>query len=185
MFPTGDPSVSGALACGLRDSVTELVGGHVAAHALSRLAPDLRGIYQTMVPVGWIPISTMEAAFAAIAAEIETPLAELHVRAARLTIERTMRTIWRVLLRVTTDAALVSRTPLIYARSYNRGRLEAHITASGRAEALLLDWPDVPDWTLRGTRIGIDVGMNVAGRHGVRVDCSRTSSGASFVVTWR
>ena len=75
---------------------------------------------------------------------------------------------------MTTDGALVSRTPVIFARSYNRGRLESRIVAPGRGEVKLHDWPNAPDWPLRGTRVGIEVGLSVAGRRNVQATCTRT-----------
>jgi hypothetical protein len=90
-----------------------------------------------------------------------------------------------MLLRVSTDSALVSRTPVIFGKSYNRGRLVATVLFSGRGEVELLDWADVPDWPIRGTQAGIETGLRIAGRRNVRVESKRTRTGASFHVTWR
>lgn len=90
-----------------------------------------------------------------------------------------------MLLRLTSDSALVSRTPVLYAKSYNRGRLVASIVFGGRGHVELLDWPDVPDWPIRGTQAGIETGLEIAGRRNVRVEPTRTRTGASFHVTWR
>jgi hypothetical protein len=79
----------------------------------------------------------------------------------------------------------VSRTPVIFSKSYNRGRLVASIPSAGRGEVQLVDWADVPDWPLRGTRAGIETGLRIAGRQHVYVECKRTPTGASYLVTWR
>ncbi len=178
------PSVSGALACGLRDVALELVGGPAVRTALSKVPPAIRRSYEGMTPVGWVPIETMEAVFSAMAAEVGTTVSELHVRVARVSIEKTMKTLWRMLLRVTTDGALVSRTPTIFGRSYNRGRLEAAIPMPGRAEIRLLDWTDVPEWPLRATRIGVETVLRLAGRKNVRVTYERSEDGAVYVATF-
>lgn len=184
---TGDdePCMSGALACGLRDVALEIAGAPAIARALGRVPPEPKRSYEDLLPVGWVPIATMEAVFSQIALELCTSVPELHVQVARRSVERTMRTLWRVLLRVTTDAALVSRTPAMFARSYNRGRLEARITRPGRAEIELLDWSDVPDWPLRATRIGVETVLTIAGRRPLDVLCTRTHTGALFVASWR
>jgi len=178
------PSVSGALACGLRDAVLEVAGKDKIASALSRVPPAERRSYEGMTPIGWVPIETMEVVFTAFADELGTTVSELHARIARVSIERTMRTLWRMLLRVTTDAALVSRTPSIFAKSYNRGRLEASIPVHGRAEIRLLDWPNAPEWPVRATRIGIETALRLGGRKSVRVTCVRTDVGADYVATF-
>lgn len=179
------PSISGPLACGLRDVAAELVGAEVVGRALDRLSAEHRTRYQTATAVEWMPIDVMEEAFSAIAGELETDVASLHERVATVSIERTFRTVWRMLLRLTTDKALVSRTPSVFARSYNRGRLVAEIPRPGRGEITLLDWPNVPPWPQRATRIGIATVLRLAGRNDVRVDLAPTATGARYVATWR
>ena len=177
--------LSGALACSLREVAGDILGAQAVARALERLSPHVRSLYENAVPVGWVPLPVIEAAFTELATEVGTNIAELHERVARRSIELTFRRFWRVLLRVTTDGALVSRTPSIFARSYNRGRLESRVVSPGRGEVKLLDWPQAPEWPLRGTRIGIEVGLSVAGRRNVQATCARTPTGATFLVTWR
>jgi hypothetical protein len=180
-----EPCISGALACSLRGVASDLLGAPTIGRALERVPESLRSAYENATPVGWIPLPVVEAAFSELAVEVDTNLAELHERVARRSIELTIRKFWRVLLRVTTDSALVSRTPSIFARSYNRGKLESRVVSPGRGEVKLYDWPQVPDWPLRGTRVGIEVGLTVAGRRNVQATCSRTSTGAVFIVSWR
>jgi hypothetical protein len=177
--------ISGALACSLREIANDMLGAPTVERALERVPDPLRSAYENAVPVGWIPLSVVEAAFTELAAEEHTDIAELHERVARKSIDLTIRRFWRVLLRVTTDGALVSRTPSIFARSYNRGRVESRVVSPGRGEVRLCDWPHAPDWPLRGTRIGIEVGLSVAGRRNVQATCTRTATGALFLVNWR
>lgn len=179
------PSISGPLACGLRDVAAEVVGKEVVAAALERVPVEIRTRYETVTAIEWMPIEVMEAAFAAIAAELGTDVASLHERIATISVERTFRTVWRVLLRLTTDKALVSRTPGVFARSYNRGRLVADIPRPGFGEITLLDWPRVPAWPVRATRIGIATVLRLAGRSDVRVEVATTATGARYVATWR
>lgn len=179
------PSVSGALACGLRDALSELVGPDRVLAALTRVEPDDRALWETATPIGWVPIRVLEHVFGEVAHDLGRNISDLHVEVARISIERTMRTLWRMLLRLTTDSALVSRTPLIFAKSYNRGRLEAKIIGTGRAEICLVEWPDAPEWPLRATRIGIETVLGIAGRKDVRIQYTRTSSGAAYAASWR
>jgi hypothetical protein len=181
----GPPSLSGPLACNLRDVAAEIVGEEHVERALETVPPADRERYQTLTAIEWIPIETMERVFAAIAKEVGTDVAKLHEQVATVSIERTFRTIWRLLMKLTTDHALVSRTPKVFARSYNRGRLIAEIPAKGCGTIELVDWPDAPAWTVRATRIGIATVLRLAGRADVRVDSSPTATGARYVATWR
>jgi hypothetical protein len=177
--------VSGALAANLRAVLRELVGEAMVDRALLRVSRDVRDEFESVTSVGWVRISTYETVFGAIASDLSRSVADLHTEVARVSIERTMRTVWRVLLRLTTDNALISRTPVIFARSYNRGRLSAQIPVAGRAEVTLSEWPEAPDWPLRATRIGVETVLRLAGRKDVRVAAERQPDGASFVATWR
>jgi hypothetical protein len=184
--PTRNPdSVSGALATNLRAVVTELLGEPAVRAALARVPPDARRDFEGVTSIGWIPIASLEAVFGELARGQGQTIAELHENVARISVERTLRTVWRVLLRLTTDAALISRTPVLFARAYNRGKLEARIPTPGRAEVTLSEWPNTPEWTLRATRIGIETVLRVAGRKNVRTVSERRPQGAAFAVTWQ
>jgi hypothetical protein len=90
-----------------------------------------------------------------------------------------------MLLRLTTDSALIARTPVLFGKSYNRGRLIAAIPKPGLGEIRLVDWPDPPEWPVRGTRIGIETVLRVAGRVDVRVEGQRTATGAHYQARWK
>ena len=79
------------------------------------------------------------------------------------------------------------------ARVAGRDLPELHLELARRSVAravlkdapiLILDWPDAPDWPLRGSRAGIETVMTAAGRRDVRVEARRTPEGAVFVITW-
>lgn len=152
---------------------------------MSAIEPRIRAQVADATPGQWIPIVSAEETFRGIAAAAGRDWPTLHGELARHTVERAYRTVWRMLLRLTSDSALVSRTPVIFGKSYNRGRLVASILFPGRGEVELVDWPDVPDWPIRGTQAGIETGLRIAGRRNVRVERKRTRTGASFIVTWR
>jgi hypothetical protein len=178
------PSISGPLACGLRDVVLEIVGADQVQAALARVPPSLREQYTLATAVEWVPIETMETVFTEIARGVGTSVGELHERVARQSIERTMKTFWRMLLRLTTDRALISRTPVLFGKSYNRGRLTSEIPEPNVAEITLSEWPNAPPWPLRATRIGIETVLGLAGRKNARVNCTPTSDGARYRATW-
>jgi hypothetical protein len=177
--------MSGALACALRDAALEVVGKERIAEALARIPDDVRAHYQFATPIGWVPIADMESVFSEIAREAKKSISELHTEVARVSLEKTFRVMWRVLLRFTTDEALISRTPAIFARSYNRGRLESTFPGKRQARAVLREWPSAPEWPLRATRIGIETVLTLAGRTDARVKYTRTDDGAEYTATWK
>jgi hypothetical protein len=177
--------VSGTLVDGLIVVARETLGAPVVERGFAAAPADAADAVLGALPGVWVPIALAEQAFSSVAHEAGRDWALLHSELARLSVERAVKTFWRVLLRFTSDEALMSRTPVIFHKSYNRGRLVPEFTGQARAEAQLLDWPDVPDWPLRGTKSGIEVVLRLAGRKGVRVECHRTPAGATFVATWR
>lgn len=179
------PRLSGTLVRGLLDAASEVLGEEVVQRGLAAAPPDAREHVVHAVAGGWVLISEVEAAFTCMAVAAERDIESLHAQLARVSVGRALRTLWRMLLRLTTDEALVSRTPIIFSKSYDRGQLISRVTAPGRGEVQLIDWPDAPEWTVRGTRLGIEIILEVAGRRNVYVDGRRTSTGALYSATWK
>jgi len=177
--------MSGTLVKGLLDVAGESLGPEVVARGLDGTDPEVRALVEQSLPGTWIPIEAVEHAFERIARAAGRDLPSLHGELARMSVERAVKTFWRLLLRFTTDEALVSRTPVIFGKAYNRGRIVPAITSPGRGEIRLVNWPDVPDWPIRGTRAGIAAVLTAAGRKDVRVEGHRTPEGATYIATWR
>jgi hypothetical protein len=185
MLDEAPPSVSGTLVRGLLEVARDVVGADTMARAFNNTPPGERTAVESALPGGWVPIASVERSFMSIADAAGRDLPGLHLELARISVERALKTFWRMLLRLTTDEALVSRTPIIFGKSYNRGRLVPTIVSPGRGEVRLIDWPEAPDWPLRGTRVGVETVLRVAGRKDVRIDMQRTPTGALYVATWR
>jgi hypothetical protein len=179
------PKMSGTLAKGLLEVARDALGRDVVERGLVRAPGEARALLEDALPGTWVPIDSVESVFASIAEAAGRDLPSLHVELARLSVERALKSFWRLLLRFTSDEALVTRTPVIFGKAYDRGRLIPNIPTPGRAEIQLVDWPDVPEWPIRGTRAGIEAVLRTAGRKDVRVDGSRTEVGATYLATWR
>jgi hypothetical protein len=178
-------SVSGTLIQGLLEAAVDILGADVTREGLENAPSSAAAAVRNALPGIWVPIADVETVFGALASASGRDLASLHVELARLSVDKAFRTLWRMLLKLTTDAALVSRTPVIFAKSYNRGRLVPQIPTPGRGEVELVDWPNAPEWPIRGTRVGIETVLQIAGRKGVRVEGRRTATGALYVATWK
>ena len=104
---------------------------------------------------------------------------------ARRAVERTFKTVWRLLLRLTSDEALLKRASAIYARWRNTGQLSARIIEPGLAELRLTGWPGVSDRQLRIIGISVQTAVVLAGGHDVRFDFEATRDGALYALRWR
>jgi hypothetical protein len=179
------PSVAGTLIQGLLAVTREVVGADAVARGLATIAPSSRFALEHAMPGGWVPISAVEEGFEAIARVTGKNVAALHGQIARISVERALKTVWRMLLRLTTDNALVSRAPVLFSKSYNRGRIVSSIVEPGVGHVELLDWPNAPEWPIRGLGFGIETVLRVAGREDVHVEGKRTATGAAYSATWR
>jgi len=177
--------MSGALLLEHRRILLELCGPARFEKVLLRLDREARREYDEITPVAWPRVSTAEAVVRAAAAELGRDSVELHEHLARTGVEKALTTLWRLLLRFTSDEALVARTPRIYARALDRGELVPRITGPGRAEIRILGWPDIPEFSSRGVRIAIETVLRLAGRVDVRITEELHRDGRVFLASWR
>jgi len=180
-----EPRVSGTIVFDQLGVYRELVGPEVVGAAMAALAPDDRRELDGVLPISWVRLSAFNALLAEIARATQRDLLTMDADAVRRGTERTFTTVWRVLLRLTTDAALITRTPTFYAKGYDTGTLAARIPAPGRAELELTGFPEISDIDLQGVRIGIETVLRLSGRKDVRGTHHRTPSGGTFVVLFR
>jgi hypothetical protein len=79
----------------------------------------------------------------------------------------------------------VSRTPLLWSRSYTQGELTAKVHGPGVAEVALRGWPNVPDIQIQAIKTLVGTVMRLAGRKNIKVTAERRPTGAVFFATWR
>lgn len=180
-----EPCAAGVGVIEVRRALIDAVGLVTFETALASLPADIRDEYTQMTPLGWVRLSTSSAVIDAVAREARRDAEVLYDQVIRTSIERSFKTVWRVLLHFTTDEALIARTPTIYAKSRDTGRLVSKITAPGRAEAVLSGWPDMHDRHMRSIELSMLSVLELAGRREVRGVHHRTADGAVFRLTWR
>jgi hypothetical protein len=179
------PSASGISVLDLRAALEELVGKDVVAQALAGLPAETRSEFTEITALSWVPLATITRAVDAIAAAARKNPEQLIDEAVRRAVERTFKTVWRVMLRFTTDAALIARTPVVYSLSRNIGRLSARVVSTGKAEVTLAEWPGVSARHVRTLGISIATVVTLAGRKEVGVTSKPTADGAVYELTWR
>jgi hypothetical protein len=180
----GPPRTSGALFLDQLEVLREIVGREEVAAAIRGLPAASRVELEETMHMSWMRTALAEEVFVAIAKKSAHDVMQLHTRIVRIGVERTLRTLWRMILRFTSDAALIARTPLIYSKTFDRGKLESRIPSPGRAEITLSGWPDISDFQINGLGTGIETVLRVAGRKDARIAWDRTKDGAFYVARW-
>ena len=183
--PTGEPMIRGAIVLNNLVGFEDVVGREVVARALGSLPGGLVEEARAIVPAAWVRAELVDALFSAIAHEAGRTPEDLFPLAIERGVQRTLHTVWRALMHLSTDAAIVKRTPSLFSRSYSRGRLTADFTGEGTADVELVEWPDVSRFRLIAIASGIRAVLRVAGRKDVRVTSERTSEGAKFRARWQ
>jgi predicted AlkP superfamily phosphohydrolase/phosphomutase len=180
-----EPSAAGATIQVLRRALEDIVGVNVVASALKKLPTKVREEFDPITPMTWVPLSTSNMAVEYIAAEARRNPDDLMDEAVRKGAETMFRTSWRLLLRLTTDHALIARTPVIYSKWRNIGQLESNILSPGRSEILLRGWPGVSERNVRTLAVSIETVLRLAGRRAVRIEWTRSADGARYLAYWR
>jgi hypothetical protein len=179
------PSVSGIAALDLLKAFEEIVGLEAVERAHAAMPAELLTELDSITALSWVANNTLTSVIDQIALSAGREVEALLDQAIRRSTERTFKTVWRMFLRLTSDEALIKRTPMIYSRSRNTGQLSARIVSPGCAELMLNGWPDVSDRHLRGIGISIETVVGLSGRHEVRMSFVRTAGGGRYELRWR
>jgi hypothetical protein len=179
------PRLAGQSARDIRWALEQTLGAEVVARALARLAPEVRAEYEEPSPLSWVPYATVLAAHQAIADEAGTTMEEMLEAAVPLAVKRAFKTVWRILLRFTSDAVLIARAPLLYSKSRSRGEMTARLVEPGVARVELRGWPTIPPRDVRALELSIGTLLRLAGRDEVATSATRTDEGVAYRVTWR
>ena len=178
------PTISGSLVTQHKKILTALVGDGSLARALASLGPLDRQAIDEASPLNYVPISSAEALFAAVARDVGGDGPSLHEQVSRTSLEQNLKTIWRLLLRFTSDEALIARTPVMFGKAFPQGQMRPRIIEPGRAEIRIEQWPDMPDYAIRGTRVAVETVLRLAGRSNVKITTSRVADGVVYGATW-
>jgi hypothetical protein len=176
------PSAAGTTVQALRNALLDLVGDEVFHAAMAALPAQVREDFDPVTPMTWVPVDVIYTAVAGVAERANRPFDQLMDEAVQRAGEKTLRSAWRLLLRVTSDHALLSRAPILYAKWRNIGRLEAKIIAPGKTELLLAEWPGMDERSIRSLQVTIETVLRLAGRKNVKVQAQSTSDGAKYTV---
>jgi hypothetical protein len=182
---TGPGHASGALILDQLAIARRLLGDEVVARASSRISAEDRAELEALLPVSWCRLTTAFAIHAAIAEEIGQDVMAWHRTIVSAGIERTLHTVWRLFMRVTSAEALVKRAATIYGKSYDRGAMRSEPVGNGVVQFVLDEWPEVPDFELDAMACGLETILTIAKKKHSRVTVERLPRGARFTVRVR
>ncbi len=120
----------------------------------------------------------------AIANEAGRELLSFYSDVVRQGIEQTLRSVWKVLIRLSSPRALLLRAPIVYGRGHSAGKIVPKIIGPGQARAVLSGWEGMSDLRRVGVATGIETLLAVSGRRGTKVEFEATPDGAIFNVSW-
>jgi len=151
---------------------------------MAKLPEADRELYLSATNLTWVPITTLERVVEVCGEELHRDPLDLNDAVSRVATERAFGTVWRVFLRFTSDNALISRTPVLYKKTYDTGRIVPAVPEHGRATIDLLDFPNVPEFVVRPLGVGIETTLRCAGRVDARVTYELTPTGALYTAAW-
>jgi hypothetical protein len=179
-----EPGIIGTSFLAFTDAVAKVHGPRVLSAARERMTDDQRAEMDVTTPITWVRATTMTAWVLALAEAARTSAFDLIEECARLATRDSFTTVWRVFIRFTSAEALVSRTPLIYSRTRNTGKLEVETITSSKAKLVLSGWPGVIDSQLHSLAVSIRTILELSGRRSPICRFERTDDGGVFDVRW-
>tara|TARA_B100001750_G_C15375869_1_gene529803 strand:+ start:212 stop:769 length:558 start_codon:yes stop_codon:yes gene_type:complete len=178
------PHLYGQAALDLRWAFEQVIGPDAVERAIASLPPTEAQRYRQLTPLSWIDYETTRRVNDALARESGQTVDELFAKAIPMAVERSFSTVWRMLIRLTTDKALIARTPLIYRRTRSHGEMRAEVLGRGEARVQVTGFPEIPDRDVMALGLSIRSLLGLAGRKSVTVDGRRSPDGATWTVRW-
>jgi hypothetical protein len=142
---------------------------------------SLRASYDEATILSWVPQEAVREVTRRVAANLAMSPVELAERVVTDSVSSLCVGPWNILLRLTSDEALVSRAATIFQRAFDTGLIETRSIAEGEVELILRGWPAADEMDLASLSAGIRATLGSVGRM-CRIERSRTSDGALYRV---
>ena len=179
------PSTSGIAVRDMRWAMGQIVGEPVVEDALGSISASSRELIEAAPTTPWIPVSVVGELIDAVVERSGMDEETLLRGAIFRSTEKTLTTVWRALLRFTTDEAILKRTPILYQRTRNIGRLEVLDYGKGHASIEVRGWPNMTRRSAFILAVNIEAVLTCAGRKAVRATWRRCADGADYQVRFR
>ncbi len=132
--------------------------------ALETLPSVVREEYDQATALGWTQQATVREATRAVALELDVDPIELAAQVVEESVAQSLRGVWSILVRNTSDEALVSRAATIFGKSFDAGKFRAEALTAGRVRVVIEGWPRAHDMDIASIARGIVAILEVAGR---------------------
>jgi hypothetical protein len=179
------PKVSATIIADQIRLMKQLHGEETLSKAILSLAPPLRAEIEELLPGSWCSVDAARELKVAVAEILGEDPHLFQRRIVRQGIERTLTTVWRFFMRQLSDAALTRRTPVLYSRSFDRGRLKVVRFGEGECDFELEGWPRMPEFDLIGLMSGIETILALGGRLDAHVSFKRRGAVIQLHANWR
>jgi hypothetical protein len=181
-IPEGrETRIFGAVLLEQRRVMEELAGPERFTRIVAELPPDIRDEYEGLTMLSWCRHSTATAITTHVGEALGRRPEDFQAEVVRLGIERTFGGIWKVLLKFTSDEALIKRTALLFSKTCDRGKLTAEPLGPGHVRLVLSEWPDIPDLDIIAVATGIETVLHIVGRRTATVRWQREGAVVVFV----
>jgi hypothetical protein len=178
------PSVSGISLNHFVGALREIYGPEWVRAGLDRLDAETRMQVEQATALMWVPLEVLRVAVDAWAETGNVSADEITRRGVQLSVRKSFATVWRVLLTVTTDSALIARAPLLWSRTRNVGRIAPEVKSARHARLTLTDYPTRHERQIYSIAVAFEAFFELTGRKPATCKYRRTSDGAVFDVTW-
>lgn len=178
-----EPCIGGTAVVDQRRALQAMLGETGYANVLADVPEAHRTSYEHALATSWVPVDAVNAVIEAAATRAQRPLLDFHRDLVVASTTSTFRTVWRVLLRMTTDGAIVKRAPMIWRKMFNVGAVTAR-AAPGHGHITMTGWREIPEMHILGFEVGSCTIMELAGRRNVHSRRLRTRDGAVVHLYW-
>jgi hypothetical protein len=179
-----EPSIIGTSFIAFTEAVQKVHGPRVVSSAREQMSDEQRVEIDMTTAITWVRATTMTAWVKALADAAGTSTVDLVEECARIATRDSFTTVWRVFVRFTSPEALISRTPIIYSRTRNVGKLEVESVTSSTAKLVLTGYPGMVDSQLHSLAVSIRTILELSGRRSPTSRYSKTDDGGVFELRW-
>lgn len=182
--PLPEPRVRGALILEQIKIIEERYGRNCIDAALEALTPAQSEEVRGILAVSWVDVPLVTTFKSEIARHLGRDPLDLQREVVRESINQTVKGLWRMLLRQLSDPAIIKRTPILYSKTFDRGKLALEGLGDGKATFVLTGWPTMPEYDCVGLATGIESVLEYAGRTGATVTWQRQAPLVLFNAVW-
>lgn len=159
--------IFGAVVLEQRKVLVKLAGEEVFRGAVAALPDEVRAEYEGISLLSWCRVSTATEVVQSIGRALGKQPEAFQAEVVRAGVQRLFGGMWNVLLRFSSDEALIRRSALLYSKACDRGRLSAEPLGNGHVKLVLSEWPDIPHLSIIALVAGIESVLGVVGRSAV------------------